>query len=320
MRLLGACLVVLAIGCGGKSAEQVCSDSAKANCALLDMCRKNGTADTYGSLGVCIQRQHDNCLRALTAPGTGNTPDHVDACNKALPGETCTQFLQATPVAACAQTTGAAANAAACAFNAQCQTGFCAIQKGNGCGTCANVPVAGDACDVITACGPGMTCTPMQVCQPWVQAGAACDTMTKICAPGSSCVIAAGATTGTCTADAATVGAACDNRRQTGPLCDSNQGLWCNAMTKMCVAITYVNAGSVCGSQTMGTADNVCTGGALCFASGVAGTPPTCLADAQEGAACDIMAGPSCLSPARCVVSGAGTAGTCALPDGTMCM
>ncbi len=317
-RAIALSVISILIGCGGKSADQACTDLAKATCAQLDKCRKNGTADTYGSLGVCIQRQHDNCVASLLANGTGNSPAHTEACAQALPTETCAQFLQSTPVAACVQVTGALDSGAACAFSGQCQSGFCAVPKGSGCGTCATTPAAGDACDVVPTCGPGMACTPMQVCEPWVQAGGACDGMTNVCAPGSSCVIPAMMTAGTCVADATMVGQACDNRRQTGPACDVNQGLFC-ASTKMCIAVNYVNAGTACGAQNMGMSDNICTGGAACYSPGT-GMPSMCLAFALEGGACDTSVGPGCMTPARCVVSGGGTSGTCALPDASTCM
>jgi hypothetical protein len=319
-----------AVGCGhnnggsdmgadaGITADQACNDFAKASCALLDQCRKHGTANAYGTLGACVQRTHDNCVRGLMAVGNPDDPAGVESCAIALPTETCDQYLQNTPVAACAGGHGSLATGAGCAFDGQCQTGFCGIPKGSLCGKCANAPAAGDSCAMVTACGHGMVCTPMQVCEPWVLATGACDNMTKVCAPGLTCVIPMGMMQGTCTAEASTVGATCDNRRQTAAACDPNQAVFC-ASSKMCVAINYVGAGAPCGAQMMASGDNVCTGASACFSPG-GGMPAMCVADAVEGGACDLMIGPACMSPARCVVTGGGASGTCALPDGTMCM
>ncbi len=316
-RFLGSLVVApLLAACGGPgtssiTVDQACLDNAKAQCAKLDECRQNGVANAYGAMGACVSRMHDNCVTSHMAPGTGNTADATEACATALPGESCQDFLQGNPVAACAQKTGSLGDGTACAYNAQCTSGFCAVPKGSLCGACAPVPAAGDPCDTVASCGPDKTCTPMQTCQPWVAAGGACDGKTEVCAPGSSCVIPAMATMGTCHADAASLAATCDFKRQTGPACDANAGLYC-ANTNACIAVSYVAAGSACGAMK-GTADDVCTNGSSCFAG-------TCLALAAEGGACDLAAGPGCMNPGRCVVSGGGTAGTCALPDPSQCM
>jgi hypothetical protein len=126
-------------------------------------------------------------------------------------------------------------------------------------------------------------------------------------------------TMGTCQPDATVLGATCDFKRQTGPACDPNAGLYC-ANTNMCVNITYVNAGGNCGAMNKGASDAICTGGAGCYASQTMGMPAMCIALGVEGGACDIMVGPGCMSPDRCVVSGGGTAGTCTAVDPTMCM
>jgi hypothetical protein len=315
-----AALPLLVAACGVHSKvtpDQACSDRAKAECAKLDQCRKNGVVDAYGDLGTCIQRVHDNCLVSLMAPGnTGGSPDVVESCAQALPAEACQDYLQSNPVAACQATHGAFAMGAACTYNSQCQTGFCAVPKGMMCGTCKSLPMPGDPCTE-TGCGQDLACTPMEVCEPWVAAGGACDNKTMVCAPGQTCVIPAGMTAGTCQADAEMLGGACDYKRQTGPACDANAGLYCN-VTNQCVAIKYGPAGSVCGTPDKGMSDNVCTKAAGCYATG-AGMPAMCMALGIEGASCDTAAGPGCVSPARCIVSG-GTSGTCMVPDPTMCM
>jgi hypothetical protein len=301
-------------GCGGVTADQACSDSAKATCTRLDQCRKNGVVNAYGDLGTCISRMKANCVTALAAADTGNSPAAVEACAMAQPSGTCQDFLQGKPVPACATAQGHRSNGAPCAFNAQCQSAFCAVPRGSLCGSCANLPVAGDPCTDVGNCGPNLDCTPMKVCEPFVAGGGACDGQTLVCAPGQSCVIAAMQAMGTCQPAGKLAGDACDPKRQTAPGCDGTLGLFC-ASTLKCTAVTYVKAGAACGNMAMNTVDNVCQTGTC-----VAGMPSSCVALAKEGEACDTMTGPGCMNPGRCVTSGGGTAGTCALPDPTQCM
>jgi hypothetical protein len=101
------------------------------------------------------------------------------------------------------------------------------------------------------------------------------------------------------------------------PVCDGNQGLFCAgaAGAKKCVATMFVNAGQPCGVLTDGFAG--CVAGACYTAKGLAGQGETgtCKANAADGDACDVMTGPQCEFPARCVL-GNGTAGTCKIPGG----
>lgn len=302
--------------CSGTSADQACSDYAKAQCAKVDQCRKNGTQVTYGSLGVCITRQKLNCMNALAAPMGGNDPGFYEACALALPAENCQDYLQGNPIDACVSKSGTMAVGTACAFSTQCQTGFCAVLKGGNCGTCQNPPQSGDPC-TDTGCARNQTCTPNLVCRPWVATGGTCDTKDNICAPGQACVIATGMTSGACKPKLNTVGATCDPKRLTGPDCDANAGLFCEATSLKCVAVGYGNASAACGVNSTSHTDTVCNAGGSCINPG---SGAACVAAATEGSSCDTSAGPPCLAPSRCVTGGTGTSGTCMLLDGTMCM
>jgi hypothetical protein len=55
-----------------------------------------------------------------------------------------------------------------------------------------------------------------------------------------------------------------------------------------------------------------CAAGGGCYPVG--GMTQTCLAPAADGAACDTVNGPGCLTPAKCVTAGSATTGTCQLP------
>jgi hypothetical protein len=303
--ILLAAIALCAAGCG-LSNDQACTDSANARCAKIDECSSNGVAAGYGTLAVCIKRTHDNCVASLAAPGTGNSAQAVEDCAKALPAETCQDFEQGNPVAACKQVLGLKVDDASCGFNGQCQTGFCGVMTGNLCGTCAEVPVAGDSCAAVPACGSDMTCTPQLLCEDVVASGGTCDGLNQVCAPNYQCVIAAGATTGTCQEAATASGDACDPNKQTAPGCDGRKGLYCDSSSGHCAAITYVEAGSSCAGAGI-----ACTSGASCFST-------VCVALAIEGEACDIDEGPGCMAPDRCVVN-LGSSGVCAAPDGDLC-
>jgi len=124
---------------------------------------------------------------------------------------------------------------------------------------------------------------------------------------------------GTCTQGLQDAGDACG-----GALggCDGTIGLTCSGApgSKSCVAIPYVAGGSPCGTIDGGPFTS-CTAGD-CYADGglaLAGVTGACQAAAADGQACDIVAGPPCLTPARCVVTGGATSGICTIPSGATC-
>jgi hypothetical protein len=307
-RQLVACSLFLVACEVVPSAEQACDESAHSYCAKLDECRHNGVAEAYGDSATCIARRNDSCLASMSSPDTGNTPLSIQDCARAEPNESCQDFLQNNPAPACLAPSGARNDGDPCLFGSECDSGFCAIAATDSCGICAQLPQVGDEC-VDQTCGYDLACTTNKQCAAWVGAGGGCDADDP-CAPGMTCVTAIGDTTGTCVPSVTVVGGACDPRRQTGPSCDFNAGLYCNSTTAMCTPVVYVGAGEPCGE--IGGDDHYCVGGATCR-SGM------CVQDAGDGAPCDTAAGPSCLSPARCITNGGSTSGTCQLPDPDVC-
>jgi len=296
------------------SADQACTDVAMANCARLDECVANGTTIRYGQLSVCRSRQRLACLVRLGAVGTGNSPASVEQCATAVPSASCDDFDQ-NDVVPCQAKVGTIPLDGACTFAGQCVTANCAIVNGTNCGTCQPPNQAGNSC-AQTSCSEGFVCVQDNMeCQPHAALESACDT-DHPCSVSLSCVTPSGATSGTCQVAGDTLGAPCDPKHQSAPGCNNSAGLYCDSTT--CAAITYATVPSPCGS-----ADNVttvCTGAAMCFGA-MGQTLGTCEADASDGGACDTVAGPSCIPPARCVVTGGSsvTAGTCQLPDPTVC-
>jgi hypothetical protein len=304
-------LGVFVLGCGTDlTADQACSDVAASRCSKLSSCSATDLERRWGDFATCSTREKLACMQSLAAHATAATPTTTETCSTALEQSTCVAFLSGvSPPTQCFAQKGVAANGAACAFSAQCSSGFCALTADSLCGTCAAMPAAGDSC-ATTGCGPTLSCVKAtMLCQAPVASGGACD-KTLPCGTGLSCVGSTMTAMGTCMADVTTVGATCDPQRKTGPTCDAGSGLACNTMTKMCVMQPDATAGMPCG--LINNVETRCAAGATCETP-TGQTAGTCVAPAADGAACDATNGPDCLFPAKCV------AGTCQLPGSMTC-
>ena len=317
MRIVLSVLLVVAASCSssGPDVQQTCTQLASAQCAKLDSCIKNGVTQRYGDLATCQTRLSRACVTSAGAASTGATTTSIAACTTAIPGADCSTF-EDNELAACAPQIGALASGAACAYPAQCQSGFCAITKGTNCGVCATPTTAGASC-ATSSCVRGQVCNAStQLCEIPGTNGASCDAGHS-CGFQLSCVTPAGQAEGSCQASGTTAGVACDLKRELAPACDASSALACDSKTKMCTEQTYATAGGACGF--VGTSVVACTSASTCF--GASGTiAGACKALALEGQACDTAAGPGCMAPARCVTGSAtATAGTCQLPDPAAC-
>jgi hypothetical protein len=320
MRALSLAFVIFLASCGASESDDMaaCKAVVAARCQRLAACSTADMTKRWTDEMTCEARQLIQCDASLAGKDTGATATSVNACATAIPTESCPQFLGVDPAEACLPATGTRAIGAACEYNGQCQSTFCATASTALCGTCAPVPAAGDSC-ANNGCGPTMSCvTATMTCQVPVAAQGSCSADLP-CAVGYACVGANAQTgvMGTCTAEVETMGGTCDAKRATGPDCDPDAGLACNSTTNMCVAQPIVAAGQTCGNVNgVGTR---CLAGATCVRATGAATG-TCIAPAADGAACDTVAGPGCLYPAKCVVaSSGGTAGTCELPGDPSC-
>jgi hypothetical protein len=293
-------------------------DVARARCNLRSMCTNGaGITRLFGDMNTCLAREKVGCLNGLGAPQTGNTPAAVEACSKALPTESCTDFFLGNAEPQCL-VTGQIPMGGACALNGQCATTICAVPANVACGTCQPQPTAGTACGAV-GCGRGLSCDgATMICVVPGTMGAKCSRDAP-CATGLSCVGATTTTMGTCTQAGTSVGATCDPRTSTGAGCEGALGLFCNSMTLKCAAISFVEANAPCGTNPTDGSVTACAGGGQCvIATGM--TMGTCKAPAADGAACDLSNGPPCLSPARCVTGGGtATTGTCQVSDAAMC-
>ena len=332
----GLALAFVVAGCGGAStsfvgdgggaggdlvagltADEACAAEAAAGCSRLDACRTNGVTLRYGTMDVCVQRNKQSCLAGLAAHGSGATPVTRAACTAATLTATCQSFLDNT-IPECQPQKGSLADGTACAFPAQCQSGFCAFASGVGCGKCAAAPAPGASC-AQSQCDRLQFCdSRLMTCQSLSAAGGPCSGRAD-CVFGLECAGATANATGVCVMAATMGGTACD--RKVGPGCNYQSGLACVApvgkSAGTCMAYQYATAGSACG--LVAGSDVLCTGGALCYGA-TALAPGLCKGPAAEGAPCDTAAGPPCMTPARCITGGTGTAGTCKLNDASQCM
>jgi hypothetical protein len=305
-------------GCGSSTSnDQACSDLAAARCAKRMSCGSTSIQRVYGDLNTCLAREKLICVNSLAAKSTGNSAANAENCAAAYAGQSCADFFVGNPPAVCVYT-GTLASGTSCAFAGQCSTTYCVNEKVTQCGTCGAAPSG--ACDA-TTCARGQECFNDTVamtmsCITPGSMGSPCN-RTNPCQAGLSCVGATMMAMGSCQTAATMMGAACDPRQQMMPGCDANQGLYCNATSKTCQALAYVGDGAPCGQLADGT-DAACTAGGECILA-TGSRMGTCKAPAADGAACDTSSGPPCLSPARCVTGGSGTAGTCMIADASKC-
>ncbi len=293
--------------CGSSSASSndmaACTDIANARCSRIASCSSTALTYWFPDMGTCQSVFVASCMGALAAPSTGATSAWVETCSQTIANASawsCDDFLfnQNIPTA-CVVPAGTLASGAACAFDTQCQSSFCAIVPGAACGTCAAATQPGDSCAELTACATPQTgseaCEPSnKQCVAFASLGQACGA-SQPCAAGLSCTGA-----GMCAPALATVKADCPT---SGPGCDFFQDLTCNSQSG-CEPVPFVAAAQPCGYIQY---ENVsCEGGAQCIGG-------VCVAAAAVGQPCHLGSGPVCIAPSRCIL------GTCQIDDATKC-
>jgi hypothetical protein len=297
-----------ATGAVDASTSQTCATSAYARCNYLQSCSPTAMLNRYGTMMECQAIFRGTCENALNAPSTGSTPATSAECvNELTPtGWSCSNYVYDESIPPACQPTGSLPNGAPCGVAQQCVSGYCALPLYGACGTCAAVPPAGSSCAQVI-CPSSLTCAgPNQTCVAFAQEGTSCSP-TQPCSDGLTCVVAAGATTGTCEQAVATLNDACVF---TGAGCNFYSGLACNVQTGLCATAMLGVPGQACGIVGQQLAS--CIGGAC-----VRGA---CVASALPGEPCDVVEGPPCVAAARCIVSDdGGTAGTCQLNGSAAC-
>jgi len=298
----------------GASVAQACADVAYARCSRIATCSSWAIAARYGSEAACEKGLVAFCQNDFAAPSSGRNVAKAEACAAAVPTWACADDLVGqNPPPECQPQAGGLGQGSPCAFNDQCTSARCQFPPGGACGACAPPVATGDPCSDPADCGGGFSCSSdTSTCAPFVVAGGACG-FGMPCLDGLRCVGASGdgGTLGTCQESVTTPGAACD---PAGAQCSNYAGLTCDTQSKQCTTATFVGGGQPCG--LVGTGVVYCTAG-LCVGSG---STYACQAFSDLGGPCDVAAGPGCVQPARCIVTGgAGTSGACAIPDATKC-
>jgi hypothetical protein len=291
------------------SGAAACADLAFARCSRISACSATAMAYRYPNVDTCKSLFQANCLENVAANGV--TPAFEEGCAQAIssPSWSCDDFLldQNIPPA-CMAPAGSQPTGSACVTASQCSGGFCAIESGAACGTCASPPAVGSSCATIAGCAVGQTCEVDNMqCTAYATLSQPCST-TQPCAAGLGCA----SSSSTCEPQAEMLGAAC---LVGGAGCDFYQGISCNSTTMICASVQFVGPGQACGF--IGTQDVYCVAGAQCLGG-------TCVAAAPVGQACDLVNGPICISPSHCIVSAdagadGGTSGTCQIYDPTLC-
>jgi hypothetical protein len=289
---------------------EACTAFVKATCAKRDSCSANmGTTIIFGSATICEARELPKCLATLTARGTNKTPALLATCTASLPQQPCSEYFDNVLTVACTPIAGTLLDGAVCLSSWQCKSTFCSLPHGDVCGVCAPRPKAGDSCTQ-NVCGTGLLChMSTMTCTVTVASGGACD-KNHPCAAGFACVGNTATVQGACKREGITVGTACDPKSITVPGCDKDAGLFCDPVGLQCKAIATAMDGQPCGTVNGGQV--LCKAGGLCVGA-TALQPGTCKAPVADGAACNDVSGPPCLSPAKCVQ------GTCRMPDAAAC-
>jgi hypothetical protein len=298
--------------------QRACRDQAHERCARLQTCAPGRVTRTYGDEPACESRTSAACAAALVAPGTGDTPDTVEACAGAYAGWACKDLLDDVAVpAACAPRTGKQSGNKACAFDGQCTTGFCAFPTNSSCGVCAPLPVGGTPCGGSETCGPGLVCAgdlgDAKKCAALVGAGASCGGDAP-CGAGLFCVADPERhEPGRCEAAVAQAGATCDPTGTVSAGCDADLGLSCDPRSKQCVPIVFAGAGQPCDTDALGAPTARCAASGACTGA-MAERQGACIAAAADRTPCNAQLGPGCLPPAVCLSLGDGGSGLCQMP------
>jgi hypothetical protein len=283
-------------GGSGGSTSGDCNSMESAFCDKLAQCSPFELQSSFGNLQTCITRMVKTCTLGTAAPGVQDTPAQVGECAAALSQLDCTEFVHGTTVPDACDSVGALVVGKPCVRDAQCHSGYCSVTwspPSAPCGVCAERAAAGEACSTSRGCWTGLVCNSNGVCAGPVQAGNACSGAND-CASGLVCA------SGTCS-PALAVGKLCSAGE-----CDAWAGAYCDPSTHVCETYQLADAGQPCGA------------GVLCRNSGHCAIPDNqtqgiCQAPAPDGAACDLVAGPSCQAQAFCVN------GQCTFLDPAMC-
>lgn len=280
---------------GGTTGGGDCTQFAATACAKIDSCAPGLLAFYYGDLAACKVGVALGCENNKSFPGSTFAASGAK-CVTAYSSATCDELLGGTSAVifdTCGK--GSLTTATACIESSQCSSGYCKVtdpNSGSSCGTCAPLPVAGDAC-INTCGGIGLACV-KSTCVKEGVVGSKCDASAP-CGGVLSC------DSGAC-APLSGLGGACG---ATGPSC--GLGLFCDA--GKCANVPTAKLGEACGVVDGKLAQ--------CVASHC-GKPDqngngTCEAFGTKGDVCGATTDKQCGQPYKCV------SGKCGFDDPATC-
>jgi hypothetical protein len=275
--------------------SEACASAAASFCGKISSCAPFFIELGYGDEATCEERLALNCASTFEAQGSNTTPAMTKACADALAATSCDDIFSRKLPSACDPEPGDLADGTACGRDSQCMSSQCK-KTGDVCGICSPLSAAGGACTENDDCESGLACAAQCVAPGELGAD---------CSPTSPCKTSLACSGGKC-GEPVGAGESCDQMPQ---ICDGLQGLGCNTMG-VCQKLQLAGPGEACGLQ--GTDFVLCKAGGFCKTA-VGTNAGTCLAPAADGAACDEMMGPHCLSGAIC------SGGLCKLDDGLSC-
>lgn len=286
-------------GASDASWPTACVAYAQAFCAIKIRCTAYTFHRDYGTAEQCEARfGGNNCTTWMSSPGSKVTPADLVACAAALSTETCAQWFVSTPPECGVK--GSLSDGAKCAYDQQCQSGFCDIAPGALCGPCQTKARLGESCShFLRECENGMRCanpsgdTVEWVCTVPGGEGASCSGDDE-CSWGLVCI------NDRCVR-AKGLGEQCSGRE-----CDLRSDLMCLSVAgssgAACGRVSYPAPGEACDEA----AAIVCGSSADCKGTSGSAKAGVCSAAREDGAACDSSS--DCLVPAQCLD------GTCKSP------
>lgn len=280
---------------------------AQAFCQKLFDCQTDDAKRNWADVAACAESLTQRIDAELAAPGTNFGAADLGACAGDLAAYTCGQALDngvgsspIAPLLVC-KAKGALADGTACAFTAQCASGYCSsynVSYNGQCGKCEPLVPKGGSCTGGKMCAWPLACANNGVCADVAQENAPCDD--SRCSRSLSCE------GGTCKKHLP-LGATCARTEGTGEAtCDSRMGHSCVSEapedpTGTCTLKSYAAVGSPCAPATT-CAGSVCVNG-TCTARIAIGA--ACTSSGESNMACE--SGSSCkdgkcgfLDPATC--------------------
>ncbi len=295
-------------GDGGNqvTADQACTDYARAVCTQIGTCAPFYVTIAFGDAATCETRLKLSCAAVLAAPTTSWTPGSMETCVQAAAGASCSDLLGNNPPAACQPQAGSLADGSPCIDGSQCMNHACHKPASSTCGTCGSKAAAGGTCTSNDDCALSVICVKANgastgTCQQAGGMGATCNA-TQACNPTLVCKA------GACAPPDA-LGQSCSS--MPASTCDLLHGDFCAPMDggSTCVMVGAAGSGQTCGF--FGGSFTICSANGTCVTEG--GPSGLCEPTLADGASCSTTSGAQCQQPAEC------QSGTCTLPDAANC-